>query len=94
MQCDPLKPVPVVTEYTQSRLSGRFFGRKDKKGNEEREAAKFEDSQVVEIDMEKATKDSSSSPHAAKGLDLNHYKVINEVWYYCSVDWGRKCKHT
>ena len=93
MQCDPLKPVPVVTEFTQSRLSGRFFRKKDNKENEERETTKNQNLQVDEIDMEKAAKDSSSSAHVAKGLDLNHYKVINEVWYYCSVDWGSKCKH-
>ena len=28
----------------------------------------------------------------AGGLDLNHYNIVNEVWYYCSVDWGSKCK--
>ena len=93
MKCDPLTPVPAVTESTQNRSSGRFFTRKDNKEHEERETTKFQSSQVNEIDMEKATKDLSSSAHAAKGLDLNHYKVINDVWYYCSVDWGRKCKH-
>lgn len=23
-------------------------------------------------------------------LDLSHYKVVNQVWHYCSVDWGSK----
>lgn len=23
-------------------------------------------------------------------LDLNHYRLVDEVWYYCSVDWGKK----
>lgn len=25
-------------------------------------------------------------------LDLNHYNIVNEVWYYCSVDWGSRCE--
>jgi len=22
---------------------------------------------------------------------FNHWRLVNEVWYYCSVDWGSKC---
>lgn len=25
-------------------------------------------------------------------LDLSHYRMVNEVWHYCSVDWGARCK--
>ena len=25
-------------------------------------------------------------------LDLNHYRIIDEVWHFCSVDWGHRCK--
>jgi len=25
-------------------------------------------------------------------VDLNHYNIVNEVWYFCSVDWGSKCE--
>lgn len=28
----------------------------------------------------------------ASTLDLNHYNIVNEVWHYCSVDWGSRCK--
>lgn len=24
--------------------------------------------------------------------DMTHYNVVNEVWHYCSVDWGSRCK--
>ena len=33
---------------------------------------------------EKATLPTSRTPM----LDLNHYKVVNQVWHYYSVDWG------
>lgn len=25
-------------------------------------------------------------------VDVSHYNMVNEVWHYCSVDWGKKCK--
>lgn len=25
-------------------------------------------------------------------LDLNYYRLVNEVWHFCSVDWGSRCK--
>ena len=25
-------------------------------------------------------------------LDINHYKMVNEVWHYYSVDWGNNCE--
>lgn len=27
-------------------------------------------------------------------LDLSHYRVVEEVWHYCSVDWSNKCTET
>ena len=24
--------------------------------------------------------------------DLNHYSLVEEVWHWSSIDWGRKCK--
>lgn len=29
-------------------------------------------------------------PSNSQMKDLNHYKVVNQVWHYCSVDWGSK----
>lgn len=25
-------------------------------------------------------------------LDLNYYRLVDEVWHFCSVDWGSRCK--
>ncbi len=27
-------------------------------------------------------------------LDLSHYRLVEEVWHYCSVDWSDKCTRT
>lgn len=25
-------------------------------------------------------------------LDLNYYRLVDEVWHFCSVDWGSRCR--
>ncbi|KAK3176454.1 hypothetical protein OEA41_007777 [Lepraria neglecta] len=42
----------------------------------------------IEMDIEGA-----SSPVSSPMLDLSHYKMVNEVWHYFSVDWGTKCMY-
>ena len=32
-----------------------------------------------------------SSTSRPPSLDLSHYKLVEEVWHYCSVDWSNKC---
>lgn len=34
----------------------------------------------------------TSSTSEAQALDLSHYKLVNEVWHYCSVDWAPQRK--
>ena len=43
-------------------------------------------------DPEKNDHDPSPLMDSAEALDLSHYKLIDEVWHYCSVDWGEKCE--
>ena len=38
-------------------------------------------------DPEKVEQIEACSP-ALPDLDLNHYRLVDEVWYYCSIDWG------
>ena len=33
-----------------------------------------------------------SEPGQVPMLDMSHYKMIDQVWHFCSVDWGAKCK--
>ena len=42
-------------------------------------------------DIEKMQTLNEPASHATTP-DLNHYTIVNEVWYFCSVDWGSKCK--
>jgi hypothetical protein len=25
-------------------------------------------------------------------LDINHYRIVDEVWHFASIDWGHRCK--
>ncbi|KAL8822553.1 MAG: hypothetical protein Q9191_006710 [Dirinaria sp. TL-2023a] len=40
-------------------------------------------------DPEKSDSTTSYAPDLPV-IDLNHYRIVDEVWYYCSVDWGSK----
>lgn len=78
---DPEKPVVAAMEIPQSRLKAMLHHWKP-------ERASFE-SQGADLEMTPAFKQSASH---ALNLNLNHYRVVDQVWYYCSVDWGSKCK--
>lgn len=34
--------------------------------------------------------DVDSEPESE--LNFNYYHLVNEVWHFCSVDWGSRCK--
>lgn len=35
---------------------------------------------------------SDDVEHSRQKLDLNHYRIVNEIWHFISVDWGHRCK--
>ena len=45
------------------------------------------------LDLEKEGMPDTSTSHPPL-LDLSHYKLVEEVWHYCSVDWSNKCMGT
>lgn len=36
--------------------------------------------------------ESEPESEPASELNLNYYQFVNEVWHFCSVDWGSRCK--
>ncbi len=53
-------------------------------------------STFISHDEEKASESPSQSPDPTYQddlFDLNHYKLVDELWHYTSVDTGRKCEH-
>lgn len=80
MTTDPNKPVVAATEIPQSPFRAMFHRLKDRSSL---------DSHAADVEM--TSTDESPVSHSAS-LNLNHYLIIDEVWYFCSVDWGDKCK--
>lgn len=89
MCSEPLKPMPIAPNQHISRLHGlRYLHRE--KGDQEVEEKSILDGAA---DLEGCV---SSSEHPSVGstcptLDLNHYRIADDVWHFSSVDWGRNC---
>ena len=92
MGCDPLKPKPVITEPPRTSFRDMWYHPKDRKEVQRYQSVQGRKALVPNADPEKAGDSSSVSSNEAKTLDLNHYNLINEVWYYCSVDRGPRCE--
>lgn len=48
-------------------------------------------SQSLDLEKEGMTNPTALRPPP---LDLSHYRLVEEVWHYCSVDWNNKCSET
>lgn len=81
MKTDPDKPVVAAMEHHQSRRDRVIQRWKSDRPS-------FE-SQAADIEMMQGLPEPASH---ATNPNLNHYRIVNEVWYYCSVDWGSKCR--
>ena len=66
--------------------------RSSKRSHEDPQHSTKRSSQVHQqaSDPEKNDFSTKSLADATATLDLSHYKLINEVWHYCSVDWGHR----
>ncbi|KAI9763886.1 MAG: hypothetical protein M1835_007699 [Candelina submexicana] len=82
MCSEPLKPV-----HTRSFAKSRFQEFRQSLQHPHHKAI-TEDSDDVEEQIEMQGVESSTA--ARTGLDLNHYRIVDEVWHYNSVDWGDK----
>lgn len=80
MTSDPGRPAVVTTSNQQNRKRAMLPWLKDR--------SSF-DSHAEDVEM---TPTREQPPSHATSLDMNHYRMVNEVWYYCSVDWGTRCK--
>ena len=88
MCCEPLKPVAVAEhEPQQSRMQDFMRGgrpRRERKEASLRRSMSHMDDESVELE--------EATTVAAGILDLNHYRIVNEIWHFTSMDRGYKCK--
>ena len=81
MGCEPLKPALAVHEEHLSRRQAFVQTYKNRK------SVDTHSSDPEAFEMGESSKED-------RGLDLNHYRIVDEVWHFCSVDWGSKCKRS
>lgn len=86
MCADPSKPTPVLVtpDTPHSYMHDLWHSPKEPEQTSRQSQASDPESQC-----EKATQ-----PEKQHKLDLSHYKIVNEVWHYSSIDWGHKCECT
>ena len=51
------------------------------------------DRKSVEYHVSDPEKNEDGAPSVSKGLDLNHYSIVDGVWHYFSMDWSSKCTY-
>lgn len=82
-----MKTAPETPRHSPA-VAGTNPGRLHKMLHSPRvESFKLADSQSNDIEKTNDTQEQDPGM-----IDLNHYRVINNVWHFFSVDWGHKCK--
>lgn len=82
MCCQPGSPVRAGVETIQD-------GMRATKPAMQKAEIKSVGSHSTDMELQENGIESDDDPTF---VDLNHYNIVNEVWYFCSVDWGSKCK--
>jgi hypothetical protein len=86
MCCDPLKPEPVANSPPRPARVKEILRTKSWRNFKRNElAAKKSPSSDTE------SHDLAPGSGLDSSLDLNHYRIVNELWHFMSVDWGHRC---
>ena len=83
MRSEPIRPAPSASETDYNELGDLSH---EHTSGEHKTAQNHVDDLEGDVEMQ-----NSRKVHA-EALDLNHYRVVSEVWHYSSMDWGSKCK--
>jgi len=90
MCSEPLKPIPIPPNQHISLLHGlRYLHRE--KGDQEVEEKSILDG-AADVEGRLSSLEQRSIRSTRPSLDLNHYRIVDDVWHFSSVDWGRNCK--
>lgn len=91
MCSDPIPPRPKPLETPKSTLS--FRSRRSQRSSK-RHATSEKSSKEASLDSEESIGMTEMMQSTQMDLvrDLSHYRIVNEVWHWSSVDWGRRCR--
>ena len=51
----------------------------------------WKSSKRISADVESHIEMGKQSGNATEVLELNHYRIVSEIWHFFSVDLGQKC---
>ena len=84
MYCSPQKPVSVASRsHNTHRTPQEVFHRVPKRAKEADAIS------LASMDVEKNQRIASPTTSSSL-MDINHYRIVDEVWHFASVDWGFK----
>lgn len=88
MRTDPLPPRP--NELQTKKSSATLGSRKSQKSHR----SKSQNSKNESLDSEESIgmTEMMHSTQLEMVRDLSHYHIVDEVWHWSTVDWGRRCK--
>ena len=85
----------MPTNQQRSRLYGLRHLHWDRESTDEKEERdeKSTSDCVVDLEGRVSPAEQRSFIHAKQTLDINHYQIVDDVWHFSSVDWGRNCEY-
>ena len=86
------KPRPQASAITQIAAPPKLRDRARAKVTAINTVLKKVSNRDVEKNLEAESTEATQDVVVDQPLDLNHYRLVNEVWHYSSVDPGKRCK--
>lgn len=80
----PARREEVRKKKSSSTLRSRFSGRESKR-SEGSGTGREEEESIGMTELMHSTQ-------LEMVQDLSHYQLVNDVWHWSTVDWGRRCK--
>lgn len=100
MCSEPVPPKPTSASRANSqRSAATFFSRRSQRSHKTTESQKSKRSgggskKKTSLDSEESIgmTEMMHSTQLEVVRDLSHYHIVNDVWHWSSVDWGRRCE--
>ena len=91
MMCsDPLAPRPSPLNTKQS--SNTLGSAKSRRSQRSKRSADSQENADLDSEESIGMTEMMHSTQLDMVRDLSHYHIVDEVWHWSTVDWGRRCK--
>jgi len=91
MCSDPVPPKPKHLETKKS--SSTLRSRRSNKSRKSQKSHKSSNNDSLDSEESIGMAEMMHSTQLEMVRDLSHYHIVNDVWHWSSVDWGRRCKY-